>query len=376
METMDWKKKIMQTYEELHVLAEPSWEEEKTSRYIYEELIKAGLKPQTFPGHYGIIADIPGQSSEVVALRADMDALVQEVDGVMRANHSCGHDAHSTMVLHAALALAAKGAKFKRTIRFIFQPAEEKGEGALQMIQDGALQNVQYLFGIHLRPWDEVPYGKAAPVIIHGSALTLTGSIQGKPSHASRPQDGKNPIEAAAALVQALQNIRLQILQPYSVKMTQLQAGGGATNQIPETALFALDLRARTNEAMTELKEKTEHVLQKVAALTETDIQWDCKEFVPAAQPNPSAIELAQKAIIDMMGDKQLVSVCLSNGAEDFHFYTLNEPQMKATMIGLGCDLRPGLHHPHMQFNQEALVYGTRVLTKLVVEAAEEIQET
>lgn len=371
----DWanrKEEILQTYKDLHELAEPSWEEKSTSEFIIRRLKEAGLNPRTFSGHYGVIVDIPGQNSEVVALRADMDALVQEVDGEVRANHSCGHDAHSTMVLHTALAIAQKKHSYQRTLRFIFQPAEEKGEGALQMLQEGALQDVRYLFGIHLRPWMEVPNGKASPVIIHGSALTMIGRIKGKPSHASRPQDGRNPIEAASALIQAIGNIRLQNSPFFSVKMTQLRSGEGATNQIPETASFALDLRAQSNEAMTELKLKTEHVLTQVAQLTETEIEWESQEFVPAAQPNDEAMELAKKAIIQTLGDEQLVPVCQSNGSEDFHFYTLNQPSVKATMIGLGCDLRPGLHHPQMKFDLQALWSGTILLTNLVLQAAEE----
>ena len=129
---------ILQTYRDLHDLAEPSWKEEKTSFYLQERLQQAGFAVQRFAGHYGLVAEIPGATADVVALRADMDALVQEVDGVVKPNHSCGHDAHSTMVLHTALALAACQIRPHKTIRFIFQPAEEKGEGALQMIRDGA----------------------------------------------------------------------------------------------------------------------------------------------------------------------------------------------------------------------------------------------
>jgi amidohydrolase len=122
---------LLKTYHDLHSLAEPSWQEEKTSRYILECLKKAGLTVKTFHSHYGIVAEIPGQSNQVVALRADMDAIVQEVGGMVKPNHSCGHDAHSTMVLYAALAIASSGIRPKRTLRFLFQPAEETGEGAL-----------------------------------------------------------------------------------------------------------------------------------------------------------------------------------------------------------------------------------------------------
>lgn len=361
---------ILKTYADLHQLAEPSWQEQKTSHYIQEELAKAGISFKTFPGHYGIIADIPGEGDEIVALRADLDALLQEVKGKVQPNHSCGHDAHSTMVLHTALAFAACKPTGLKPVRFIFQPAEEKGEGALQMIQDGALEGVHYLFGVHLRPWMEVPMGKAAPAIVHSSCATISGVIKGKQAHASRPQDGNNSIEAASYVIQALQNIRLRSHDSFSIKMTGLHAGGNSSNVIPETANFILDLRAATNEAMEELQSRALDLLEKVGALTGTRINATVEEFVPAARLNKEAIKMAKEAAATVMGDENVVDNCISQGGEDFHFYTHQNPEIKATMIGLGCDLRPGLHHPEMEFNQEALLYGTKILSSLVYKAA------
>lgn len=361
---------ILKAYANLHQLAEPSWQEQKTSQYLQETLARAGISFKTFEGHFGIIADIPGDGNEVVAIRADMDALIQEVQGKVQPNHSCGHDAHSTMVLHTALAFAACKPYQSKPVRFIFQPAEEKGEGALRMMQEGALDDVHYLFGVHLRPWMEVPMGKVAPAIVHSSCVTIFGVIKGKQAHASRPQDGNNPIEAASYLIQALQNIRLKSPESFSIKMTSLQAGGASSNVIPETANFMLDLRAKSNEAMEELQVKTIDVLEKVGALTGTSIKGTIKEFVPAARLNKEAINLAKDAAAAVLGEENVVDNCISQGGEDFHFYTLQNPELKATMIGLGCDLRPGLHHPDMQFNQEALLYGTKILTSLLYNAA------
>lgn len=361
---------IQQTYADLHQLAEPSWQERKTSAYIQEALTRAGITYKTFEGHFGIVADIPGESDEVVALRADMDALVQEVKGEVQPNHSCGHDAHSTMVLHTALAFASCRPRLKKSVRFIFQPAEEKGEGALKMVEEGALDHCRYLFGIHLRPWMEVPMGKASPVIIHSSCATIYGVIKGQQAHASRPQDGNNPIEAASFLIQALQNIRLKSPDSFSIKMTGLKSGGDSSNVIPEKAEFILDLRARTNAAMEELKVKTADLLERVGHLTGTAISGNVTEFVPAATTNKEATNLAVKAIAAVIGEENVAEPCVSQGGEDFHFYTLQKPDLKGTMIGLGCDLRPGLHHPEMQFNKEALLYGTKILANLLYQAA------
>lgn len=373
LQFIEQNKEIVQnTYHELHAIAEPSWEEKKTSNFIAERLKNAGLTVKTFHGHYGIIAEIPGYSDKVVALRADMDALVQEVDGIVMPNHSCGHDAHSTMVLYSALAVAAAGIRPKQTLRFIFQPAEEKGEGALQMMKDGALENVSYLFGVHLRPAIEVPYMKASPVIVHGSAGTFRGTIKGVQAHASRPQDGLNAIEAAALLVQKLKQIRLETEMPYSIKMTQLQTENGASNVIPETANFAIDARAQSNEVMNELRKLTQEIIEETMDETGTTIHWFVEELVPAATLHKKAMEIVVSAITDILAEENVLSTCVSQGGEDFHFYTAKNQGLAATMVGLGCGLSPGLHHPQMKFNLDALIYGTKILTRTLLLASEE----
>jgi amidohydrolase len=365
------EKSILKTYYHLHSIAEPSWQEKNTSEYLRSCLKNAGVMIRSFQNHYGFIAEIPGMSPEAVALRADMDALMQEVNEVVKANHSCGHDAHSTMVLYTALAIAASKKKPKHTLRFIFQPAEEKGEGALKMMEDGALENVTHLFGVHLRPKYEVPFMKAAPLIIHGSAGTIKGVIKGVQAHASRPKDGINAIEAAALLVHKLQKIVVETKLSYSIKMTQLKTDNEAANIIPETAVFSIDVRAETNDLMGLLTRMADNLIEETMEHTGTKISWSKAEFVPAAVPHDHAVKIAHKAIGKVLGAENVQPVCISRGGEDFHFYTANNPNLIATMIGLGCDLSPGLHHPQMSFNLESLLYGTKILINTLLLASE-----
>jgi amidohydrolase len=362
------RERILKTYQELHLLAEPSWREEKTSAYIKNKLLKAGLNVQSFERHYGLVAEIKGKRQDVIAFRADMDALVQEVEGVVRPNHSCGHDAHSTMVLFTALTLVENNMFPTHTIRFIFQPAEEKAGGALQMMKDNAIKHAKFLAGIHLRPSIEIPFQKAAPVIMHGSTVSIKGVIKGLPAHAARPEEANNPIEAAALLIQAIKKIHLEDAASNSIKITELHAGE-ASNYIPETARFTFDLRAGSNETMSRLIEEAQQIIEKVSVLTKTEINTTLLEYSPAAVKNDVAISIAENAIVSVLGPDNIVPICHSPGAEDFHFYTLKNPSIAATMIGLGCGLNPGLHHPNMTFNQEALIYGTKILTQLLVEA-------
>lgn len=369
----DCKEQILQTYRELHELAEPSWEEQRTSRYLQEKLSSAGLQVTSFAGHHGFIAEIPGEKEGVIALRADMDALVQEVNGEIIANHSCGHDGHSTMALYTALALKNSDMQLSHTIRFIFQPAEELAEGALQMMEEGVLNDVLFLGGVHVRPHTEVPFGQAAPVILHGSSSTIKGGITGTPAHAARPEEGNNPIEAASMLIQSLQRIRLTGGKKFSIKMTELHSGE-TSNSVPATARFTLDIRAEANETMEALLEKTVHLLKSTAALTETKIDYETAGYSPAAIENAAAVRIARQAIRSVLGEENTAGPCISQGAEDFHFYTWKTPHIAATMIGLGCDLKPGLHHPQMSFNTDALIYGTKILTEMIIRADREME--
>ncbi|PIC84020.1 amidohydrolase [Sporosarcina sp. P1] len=366
------KKEILQTYQELHAIAEPSWQEQQTSRYLQDQLSAAGLRITGFTGHHGFIAEIKGHTKGVIALRADMDALVQEVDGKVMANHSCGHDAHSTMALYTALALKNCEMDLHHTIRFIFQPAEEVAEGALQMMKEGVLEDVLFLGGLHVRPHTEVPFGKSAPAILHGSSATITGTITGTPAHAARPEEGNNPIETASFLIQSLRQIRLQGNKKFSIKITELHSGE-TSNSIPASAQFTLDVRAETNETMDALLAKARHIIQHTAALTETEIVYTEEGYSPAATENATAIRLAQRAIGSVLGEENVDVPCISQGAEDFHFYTWKTPDIPATMIGLGCDLKPGLHHPQMSFNTDALIYGAQILTQLLLNADQEL---
>ena len=362
------KPRLAEIFQHLHRQPEISWEEFETRNYTAALLRDLGCEIREIPGCAGFVADL-GSGTPTVALRADMDALWQEVDGQYQANHSCGHDAHMTMVLGVSMVLAASEIVKTHGVRFLFQPAEEKGLGALKMMEHQALDGVDLLFGVHLRPHQEVARGFAAPAILHGAATFLAGEIVGEDAHGARPHLSANAIEVGAALIRGYQDIRLNPMVPYSVKMTRFQAGGQSSNIIPGKAVFSLDLRAQTNEQMEELVTRVERVTKAHADLSGVVISLTRKSTTAAAEVHPRAQALMAEAICDAWGKQRLVPPTVTSGGDDFHFYTLKKPHLKATMLGLGCGLKPGLHHPHMTFDHEALIDGTRILTTVVQKA-------
>lgn len=361
---------ILDIFNYLHLHPEVSWKEVNTTDYVQRILEESGWRVTRFSDTTGLVAET-GVGRRCIALRADMDALWQEVDGVFQANHSCGHDAHMTIILGTVLLLNKLGQTLNGRVKVIFQPAEEKGTGALKMIEKGAVDDVDVLFGVHLRPVQELSFGQATPAILHGSAQFIEGAIQGEESHGARPHLGTNSIEVATSMVQLLNQIHVDPGVPHSIKMTKLQAGGESLNIIPGCASFGLDLRAQTNEVMGLIEEKLDQIFVHLAQLYPVEISAEKKALVAAAQECKEAETLMEAAIIQALGEESLAAPLVTTGGDDFHFYAIQRPHLKATMLGLGCDLTPGLHHPKMTFNHEAIFQGIETMTQVVLLALE-----
>lgn len=362
---------IKDTFHYLHEHAEISWEETNTTAYIKNILEENDCEVTTFDDCTGVVGSYGNfdGSVPVVGVRADIDALWQEVDGAFKANHSCGHDAHMAMVL-GVLWKFQQGPELKSkvAVKFIFQPAEEKGAGALKMVEKGVVDDVDYLFGVHLRPYEETELGRATPVIVHGATKTLNGVIKGEDAHGARPHLTNNAIEIGTEIVNMLGNIHLNPTVPHSVKMTGFHAGGKSENIIPGNATFSIDMRAQNNDAMTELEQEVSRVFDAINQRYGIDIQTT-SNGIAAAKTNDEAIAIMNQAIKDALGEQQADEPLQTPGGDDFHFYTIKKPELKATMLGLGCDLKPGLHHPHMTFNHKALINGVNILHQAILRA-------
>lgn len=357
-------KLIHDWFQHFHTHPETSLNEVETTNKLAEILDSMGVTYRRFDDVTGLVTEI-GSGDEVIAVRADIDALWQKVNGTFQANHSCGHDANISMVLGALAYL--KDETLTKRIRFIFQPAEEKGNGANAMIERGVMDDVSYLFGIHLRPIEELGFGQVSPAIHHGAAVFLEGQIQGIDAHGARPHQGKNAIDVLFAIQQLLKNIYLSPFEPYSVKLTNVQAGGESLNIIPGSASFAIDLRAQRNSVLSDIQEQIEKGLLTISDLHMVSISSDWIDLTPGAEVSKDAAAIAEVAIREVVGDANTMPAVVTPGSDDFHFYTIHDEALKATMIGIGADLQPGLHHPDMTFNHEALEIGARTMAKTLI---------
>ena len=355
--------RLLAAFQYLHTHPEISWKEYETTNYIANLLREEGLKPITFSDMPGLYVDV-GEGDPQVGFRTDMDALWQEVNGQFQANHSCGHDGHMTMAIGVVLLL--KEMKLPGAVRIIFQPAEEKASGAKALLEKGIIDPLLYLFGTHVRPIVELKEGHHAPAIYHGAAKLITGSITGVEAHGARPEQGINVIEVAAALVDALKRIWISPNESASIKMTQLQAGGSSTNIIPGAASFSIDARAQTNETMDQLTIGFEKAVAAVRTLYGAEITTKMEAHIAAAQVDSDAEDIMKQAIIDTVGAAHCAPTIITPGGEDFHFYAYRKPHLKTTMLGLGCGVSPGLHHPQMTFNRKYLSAGAQIIVKAI----------
>ncbi|WP_445490225.1 M20 peptidase aminoacylase family protein [Niallia sp. 03133] len=357
------EQEIKALYHYLHQNGEISWEEKKTTDFICKQLEQMKIPYQRFADQTGVIG-MWGMNSKgpVIGLRTDMDALWQNVNGEWKANHSCGHDAHMTILLFTLQCLKELGMEPTGKIKCIFQPAEETGAGALSFIHKGLMEDIDYLVGLHVRPIQEMPFGKASAAIYHGAAAILKGKIYGVQAHAARHHLGINVIDSLTAINTAIRSIPVNPVIPATVKMTYAQAGGKNFNIIPDYAEFGIDIRAQTNQAMEDLLERVKQSIQSAGKANGAKIELELLSEMVAAQQNKWMEKIVGDSIKEMLGTDNLVPPPVTPGGEDFHFYPRNNEKLQATMVGLGTDLKPGLHHPNMSFHLDSLLNGIKIM--------------
>ncbi|HIU63960.1 MAG TPA: amidohydrolase [Candidatus Avacidaminococcus intestinavium] len=354
---------VLKHYEYLHTIPELALEEFKTSAYLAEQLEKAGFTvTKNIGGATGVVGIYDsGVAGPTLALRADMDALGHIIDGIPCARHTCGHDAHSSVVLSAAEELLKENAIKKGRLKILFQPAEEIAAGALTMVEGGAIEDVDIIIGSHIRPEEECKKGTAIPAMWYSASATADVIIHGKPAHGARPHLGVNAIDAAAAAINAVNAIHLNPNFSYSAKATRFICDAGVTNAIPSLAHLNWDIRSQKNDVMQMLQTKIKAAIEAAVATVGATAEISFIKELPAAEIDEEVTTLLADAITDVLGQDGLLPPFTTAGGEDFFFYKKLKPSIKAGFFGLGVNATPGLHHPDMHFDKDALEIGVNI---------------
>ncbi len=362
---------------EIHRHPELAFEEQRTANHVAEWLTRAGIEVHRGLAGTGVVGVLKaGTSPRSIGLRADMDALpIQEQnpyphrsvhDGKM---HACGHDGHTAMLLGAAEYLA-KTRRFDGTVYFIFQPAEETIGGARVMIEEGMLQRfpMEAVYGMH--NWPGLPAGQfaihAGPVMACADQFDIV--VRGHGAHAAMPQQGRDPLVAGAALVQALQSIVSRNTDPLDsvvLSITRFHAGD-AYNVIPDEARIGGTVRAFRPEVEDVVESAMERVCGGIGAAHGVQVSLDYRRGYPPTVNTPVEAKRCAQVAAQLVGVEQVrTDLNPSMGAEDFAYFLRERP---GCYIWIGNGLGEGgcmLHNPHYDFNDGILSLGASYWVRL-----------
>lgn len=362
---------------DLHRRPEIAWNERETARTIRDELIKAGIDWRVC-AETGTVArlapDAPGRH---VALRADIDAMPiheatdipwsSEHDGMM---HACGHDGHTAALFAAAWWLKRHEAELPGPVTLLFQPAEEGGHGAKGMIEDGALEGVDTIFGWH--NWPGIPYGRA--VCPDGPVMAANGTfhvrVTGRGGHASQPEACRDPVLAASAITMALQQVvsrRMPAQQPAVVSVTSIEAPSVET-VIPDVAQVSGSIRIGDTKQREEVGDLITRVSQDTARAYGVTAEVELRPRYNATINEPQRAEELRRALADELGRAwhsraTLVPIMAS---EDFSYYLAEIPGAFA-LVGADDGRGHGIpcHSPRYDFNDRLIPHVARVFSRV-----------
>ncbi|MEK3736390.1 hydrolase [Paenibacillus odorifer] len=356
----------------LHRHPELSNEEYGTTEYIISLLERAGVRIVEYGLSTGVIAEIGGKKpGSVIALRADIDALpIQEESGVSFASlypgkmHACGHDFHTAALMGAAYQLKQREQQLQGTVRLLFQPAEEKAQGAQRIIASGALEDVRAVIGLHNKP--DLPVGtigiKGGPLMAAADGFVI--EVQGGSSHAAVPEAGIDPIVAASHIVTAFQSIvsrNVSPLQSAVVSVTQIHSGN-SWNIIPEKAVLEGTIRTFDETVRSKVLNRFQEVAVGVAAAlgAEATVRWI--EGPPPVINDPSLAALGVESV-EALGYREIQPE-LSLAGEDFAFYQRVVPGL---FVFVGTEGSQEWHHPAFNLDERALPVAARFLADVAV---------
>lgn len=362
-----------------HQHPEPSFEEVNTGKRIAEELAKLGISVER-KAKTGVVGTLKGgKPGRTVALRADIDALsIQEETGLPFASqnegymHACGHDAHITCLLGAAKILAQLKDEIPGTVKFIFQPAEEIAHGAKLMVEEGAMEGVDGIFGMHV--WGDLPAGKvcvdAGPRMASADMFTIT--VDGKGGHGSAPHQGVDAVVVAAAIIMNLQTIvsrEFNPLEPVVVHVGKVVAGD-RFNIIASRAVMEGANRCFNPEIRQKLPEVVRRVAENTAATFRATAKVEYHFGCPPTINDEKLAAIAQEAVKKLYGEEGLAPMSLLTGSEDFPFYQEKAPGAFA-FLGV-CNPAKGTcwpqHHSHYTIDEDALQVGAAVYAQFALD--------
>lgn len=369
---------LVQWRRHIHANPELSRTEFATTEFVSAWLTKAGLTPQKMPNGTGVLCDIGPVDAPRIGLRADMDALpLQEFTGLSFAStvpgvsHACGHDAHTTILLGTALALADQDLPVG--VRFVFQPAEEvMPGGAIDMVAAGAMEGVDRIFALHCDPRLEVGRVGIRVGAITSAADTIELVLDSPGGHTSRPHLTSDLVYAIGTVITGLPGLLSRRIDPRTstVMVWGAVSAGKAPNAIPQTGMLTGTVRTGDHATWSLLEPMVREIVDGLLAPTGVRYQLNYRRGVPPVVNDEHSTRMFEDAI-RMLGPDALADTLQSGGGEDFSWYQEEVPGAMARLgVWSGHGEQLDLHQPTFDLDERALAVGVRVLSNIVLNAS------
>lgn len=367
-----------------HRHPELSFQEQHTADEVARRVAEIGYSVRRNVGLTGVVAELDNGPGPCVALRADMDALpIQEANrvdyrsanpGVM---HACGHDAHMSMLIGAArllMDLRTRNELPRGRLRLLFQPSEEASDaenksGAARMIDDGALRDVNAIFGMHVGGHLESGkfFLRAGPMMAGSDVFSAT--IVGRSSHAARPHEGIDAVVLASHVVVACQNAVARRISPFSqgVLTVGMIHGGTAENVIADRVTIRGTIRYFDPKVRNVLRQELRNALA-VAEAMGARTELDLRDGYPPVINDVAMTDLAHGTIAQIFGTEAIADFEPMMGAEDFALMLRQAPGA-FMWLGAALDKPREHHHPEFNIDESVLVKGASALAACAVQA-------
>lgn len=328
---------VVQWRRHLHAHPELSFEEYETSSFIEKKLIEFGLDVTPHIGSTGIVARLDGaKSGKSIALRADFDALpivdLKQVSYVSKnegISHSCGHDGHTAALLGVAKVLVKYKEQLKGSILFVFQHAEEKPPGgAKEMLTHNILKDIDYVFAAHLDSSLQIGQIAVGEGFKMAAVDRFEITVKGQGGHGAKPHQTKDALVIGSEIVGSLQKIvsrQVDPLQSAVVTIGQFHAGT-AFNVIAETAVIEGTVRTYDEDIRQMIHKSIQQIAQGIAGAFDVEVEIDYLFGYPALYNDPEQTAIVEQVLKVGLGEKAVVPIIPSMGAEDFAYFLKERP--------------------------------------------------
>jgi hippurate hydrolase len=369
---------------DIHAHPELCFQEHRTSDLIAGALADWGIPVHRGLGTTGVVGIVRnGSSSRAVGLRADIDALpITEHNRFAHASrhagrmHACGHDGHTAMLLAAARHLSRQR-NFDGTVFLVFQPAEEGGGGAREMIKEGLFEKfpMEAIFGAH--NWPGLAVGQFAvrsgPLFASSNEFKVT--IRGRGSHAALPHNGADPVPVACQMVQAFQTIVTRNKRPVDtavISVTMIHAGE-ATNVVPDSCVLEGTVRTFSLEVLDLIERRMKAIAEHTCTAFETSCEFEFVRNYPPLVNHAAETDFFRHVAAGVVGPRNVIETDPTMTAEDFSYFMLEKPGCYFLIgNGEGAHRMPGhgmgpctLHNPNYDFNDDLIPLGATMWVRL-----------